>query len=573
MRVLLIRPEDALAAGPWIGSKWDRVVDLGRGGIKAYEEAASQLGCPVGYLDQFRRDYQEIRRARELLKYGKNKLRDRLGLDWWALLAILVHQQVEATILLEDLAKTIAANDEVWTSAPGFHSQALSEILGREVRVFPARKRSKGALYYFERFRRLPFRQLIDVFWDKTDAGYDFRRRLSHRPKAQRNDVVLLPTAYVNVSRTGAAYASSVPDLNFLLVATRRSGWPSHLPENVSAAWLSSYATKRSSEREAEYQGLLSAWDSLRKELEEVPEFRIISRCDTFAIFQYYFAHGLGIRDAWLNVLESEPVKAVLCADDSNPFTHMPLLLAQMRGIRTISCHHGALDGRCMVKECHAEVILAKGRMEHDYLTRLCAVPAAKVVIGAPSLSGAERQSPFTTADRPFAVFFSEPYEATGGRATAVYADVLLPIAELAAREGRQLIIKLHPAESVTERSSIVEQLLSAELRQVVRLIDEPLDSELLDKTWFGITVLSTVVMDCALRQVPCFLCKWLESSPYGYVDQFVRFGLGIPLTHPDQISDIPAHLCEFERSTHRLEDCWEEVSTEPLKEVLAPQQ
>jgi hypothetical protein len=339
----------------------------------------------------------------------------------------------------------------------------------------------------------------------------------------------------------------------------------------VSAAWLSSYATKRSSERESEYQGLLSAWDSVRKELENVPEFRIIARCNSFAIFRYYLAQGLGIRDAWCNVLESEPVKAVLCADDSNPFTHIPLLLARERGIRTISCHHGALDGRCMVKECHADVILAKGRMEHDYLTRLCGIPAEKIVIGAPSLTGAERKRSRTQENRPLVVFFSEPYEATGGRATAVYADLLHPLAQLTAKEGRELIIKLHPAESVTERSSIVERLLSAELRKIVRLIDEPLGPELLDKTSFGITVLSTVVMDCALRQVPCFVCKWLESSPYGYVDQFVRFGLGIPLTHPDEISDIPAHLLTFERSTHRYEDCWEEAGNGLLKEVLLP--
>jgi len=571
MRILLIRPEDALMAGPWTGSKWDRIVDLGRGGISAYEEATSHFGCPVGSLDEFRRDYQEIRRARELLALGKNKLRDCFGLDWWALLAILVHQQIEATILLEDLAKTIAKDDEVWISAPGFHSQALREILGNEVRVFAARHRPKGALHYLETFRRLPFRQSIDIFWDKTDASYDFRRRLGRRPRAQRNDVVLLPTAYVNVSRTDAAYARSVPDLNFLLVATRRSGWLSHLPENVAAAWLSSYATDRSSERKAERKSLLLSWDGLHKELEDVPEFKIISRCDSFGVFQYYFAHGLGIRDAWLNVLDSEPVKAVLCADDSNPFTHIPVLLARERRIRTISCHHGALDGRCMVKECQADVVLAKGRMERDYLTRLCGVPPEKIVVGAPSLTVTERERSRTPGDRPFVVFFSEPYEATGGRATAVYADVLRPIAELAAREGRELIVKLHPSESVTERSRIVERLLSTDLRKIVRFVDEPLSPALLDKTWFGITVLSTVVVDCALHQVPCFLCKWLESSPYGYVDQFVRFGLGIPLIHPDGFSRILGHLRALESTTHGSEDFWEEASAGLLKEILCP--
>jgi len=312
-------------------------------------------------------------------------------------------------------------------------------------------------------------------------------------------------------------------------------------------------------------------WQVLRNELEEVPEFRTISKCNTFDIFDYYLAFGLGIRDAWRKVLDSEPVKAVLCADDSNPFTHIPLLLAKARGLPTISCHHGALDGRSMVKECQADVALAKGKMEQDYLTRLCAVPAGKVMIGAPSLAGTRLS--VRTGDqgsRPYLVFFSEPYEATAGRATDVYADLLLPLSQLAARSEKQLIIKLHPAESLTERKNIVERFLNAEQRKNIRFVSEALSSELLDKTWCGITVLSTVVMDCALRGVPCFLCRWLESSPYGYVEQFVRFGVGLPLSHPREIADIPVRLGEAERDTVTNKDCWEQASASLLKTLLS---
>ena len=57
-----------------------------------------------------------------------------------------------------------------------------------------------------------------------------------------------------------------------------------------------------------------------------------------------------------------------------------------------------------------------KGKMEEDYLTRLCDVPADRVVIGAPSV--AREKNEFPPVDtRRFVVFFSEPYEATGGRA------------------------------------------------------------------------------------------------------------------------------------------------------------
>jgi len=573
MRILLIRPEDGLLDGPWAASKWERVIDLGRGGIHSYAEAASHFGCAISFLDQFRDNYREIRRVRALLSLGKDKLRDRMGLDWWVLTSILVHQQLETTILLQDLAQTIGSGDEVSVSGAGFHAQALSLILGRRVEVMtPAR--SRGAGHYFRTFQKLPLRQLVDIFWDKADAGYQFRGHFKHRPKGQSRDVVLLPTAYVNVSRMGAAYANSAPDVSFLMVATRRSGWLRDVPSNVSLAWLASYSNSHSAETKSEYRELMAQWEVLRKELEGVPEYNTISRCDSFEPFYYYFAHGLRVRDAWKNVSESEPVKSVFCADDSNPFTHIPLLLAEKRGLRTISCHHGALDGRCMVKECHADVILAKGKMEQDYLTRLCAVPAEKVVIGAPS-SGPDAQQRGRSSDqeRPYMVFFSEPYEATGGRATDVYADLLLPLSELAAKEGRQLIIKLHPAESATEREHIVGRFLNAEQRKNVRFISGPLGPELLDKTWFGITILSTVVMECALHGVPCFLARWLESSPYGYVEQFVRFGLGVPLSHPAEIPDIPVRLQATERDAHRYEDCWEQARVSLLKTLLSGRQ
>ncbi len=122
--------------------------------------------------------------------------------------------------------------------------------------------------------------------------------------------------------------------------------------------------------------------------------------------FADWFARGLEIRDAWRNVLNAEPVQAVLCADDSNPYTHIPLLLAKERGLRTISCHHGALDGRYMFKRCHADVILAKGRMEEDYLVRLCGVPGNRNEVGAPILVEDRKQETCKEKENSHRVIF-----------------------------------------------------------------------------------------------------------------------------------------------------------------------
>jgi hypothetical protein len=134
--------------------------------------------------------------------------------------------------------------------------------------------------------------------------------------------VVLLPTAYINVSRTGVAYANTFPEEDFLLVATRRSGWVKDPPRNVATAWLSSYAAVHG--ESAEYGDLESRWRSLLNEMAGGAEFEILDRLGYLNDFPRRFRHGLEVRDAWLNVLDHEPVQGVLCADDSNPYTRIP---------------------------------------------------------------------------------------------------------------------------------------------------------------------------------------------------------------------------------------------------------
>src|SRR5262249_36768472 len=143
------------------------------------------------------------------------------------------------------------------------------------------------------------------------------------------------------------------------------------------------------------------------------------------------------------------------------------------------------------------------------------------------------------------------------------------PLSDLALAHGRQLIIKLHPAESLSERKRFVEEVLSGKQRQVTRLVGGPLQPELLDKTWLGVTVLSTVAVECALRGIPCFLCSWLEAWPYGYVGQFTRFGVGICLRHPGDIGQIPALIKNYRPSSEVQENCWIPIETARLRTLL----
>ena len=571
MRILLLHPEDDLQDGPWALQRWDRAIDLGKAGGESYARAAESFGCAVTGLSEFREGFREMRRVRELIGLGLGRLNDSFGLDWWELTSIEVHQQFEAAFLMSELAKTFGPQDEVHVSRPCFQADALRLVLGSRLRTFiPASSQQKrGVRHYLSVARKFPARQLLEIFWDKTDSGYQIRGVLNRKPKRQTHGVVLLPSCYINVSRTATAYAECLPEVRFLLVATRRSGWMKNRPANVSATWLRQYASVENRSRKAEHRDLVQRWERLRSEMNALPEFRVLSELGSFDGIPQQLAVGLQIRDAWRNVFDSEPVTAVICADDSNPSTHIPLLLAKHRGLPAIACHHGALDGRYMFKRNHADVLLAKGRMEEDYLVRQCGVPGETVEIGSPILPQSRQQD--SRAEKSSIVFFSEAYEVAGGRARSFYQDVLPSLADLALAEGKKLIVKLHPSESSPERAEFIKWILSAKQQQVASVISGPLTDELLNNAWFGVTVMSTVVVECAMRGVPCFLCAWLEAWPYGYVDQFDRFEVGIRLGS-GEIHGIPTILRNYHVSARIRENCWTEIAPQRLRSLLGMQ-
>lgn len=573
MRILLIHSEDDPEDGPWASLPWDRIVDLGMGGKNTYARWTRRFQCPVTTLDSLRKGFDDFRRVRSLLDLGCGRLTDEYGLDWWEIISLLVHGELETLILLQRFVPTVEPGDEVFVSRPGLHASLLQCLRAGRVSVFPLRRgaQKNGLGHYIRVSNKLSAPQIIDVFWDKYDAGYQFRGRLTRKRPPSPRPVVLLPTAYVNVSRTGIAYAKTFPEENFLLVTTRQSGWVEDLPKNVAGAWLSAYASVR--DRSDENADMENRLHSLLNELDGVAEFEILNRLGYLDSLPRRFRLGIEVRDAWRNVLDAEPIQAVLCADDSNPYTRIPLLLAQARGLPNVACHHGALDGRNVFKRSYGDVIWAKGKLEEDYLVRKCGVPQEKVEIGAPALPPNWKGSGHSNHQdsKPYLLFFSEASDVSGGRPEEFYRDILPPLADVALAKGRELIVKLHPAESERERSRVLARILSAEQKAVTRLVSGPLTENLLAKAWFGITILSTVAFECAVRRIPCFLCKWLEFWPYGYVEQFIRFGVGIGLNDPSEIEKIPMYLEQYPVSADVKENCWQPAAAGRLRELLDP--
>jgi hypothetical protein len=243
----------------------------------------------------------------------------------------------------------------------------------------------------------------------------------------------------------------------------------------------------------------------------------------------------------------------------------MPLLIARQHGLPTVSCHHGALDGGHLIKRSHADVVLAKGRMEKDYLGT-CGLAEEKIKIGAPSLrQGVNREKRHR---KDSIVFFSEPYALDGGRCREFYRELLPPLADLASRMNLNLVVKLHPMESGRERRKFINAALLGRKVERLRVVAGALSEELLDSTSLAVTVQSTAAVDCAIRGIPVFLCKWLDYSYYGYVDQFIRYKAGVPLRSPAEIAKIPEMLENFPAPVPT--DFWQTISPEKLELLLA---
>ncbi len=571
MSVLLIHSEDELDDPRWSAQAWSRVIDLGRAGSLTYDRLSGSLHCSVEPIDPMAKSAQKFQRVRRLLEAGSGHLIDRYGLDWWELAAILLHEQIASLAVLREFVEYLPPREKVYVSRHGFHAEVLRLLIGDRLHVLtmPSQAKRRGVSHYLRLLRRFPPAQLLEILGDKLDPGYQLRGRLARRKHSCSSGVVLLPSAYGNVSRTVTSYARSAPGMRFLLIATRRSAWTDDSSSNLTRNFLKNYASVADPARDREYSRLSQQWEAISRELLKVPEFKVLASLGHFSDFPQRIGRGLEVRDAWRNVFDREPVEAVLCGDDSNPYTHIPLLLAVRRGLPALACHHGALDGHHLFKQTHADVILAKGKMEEDYLVARCGRSPEKVTVAAPALSSHQRNIPSGANGKRFIVLFSEPYEVTGGRAIECYRDVVPRLANLAKTAGRQLIIKLHPMESLSARKQLLDRSLSKEQKKITRLQAGSLKTELLAQTWFAITVSSSVAVECLLLDVPCFLCRWLDFSAYGYPDQFLRFQVALGLEHPNEMEKIPRMLEGFTVAAGAKENCWSAASEHQLENLF----
>jgi hypothetical protein len=537
MKVLLLHPEDAFLPHPPAGH-WDLVVDLGRAPSATYERWSQQTSCEVLSLYRYAVEVDDLSRLRGLLRLGNGFMVDRSGIDWWDLLCLFIASDLQKLTLVHRLSKELHASCELYSSRPHVLATALRRLLGSRLTILETLFQSiiHRARHYRNLFSYSDTAQLAQVLEDKFDGKHSIRSRFTHRGDRSLRPVILLPSAYSNVSRTALSYAGLLPEYEFLLVHTRSSAKPAWLPANVRSTSLTPYFVP-SDRREA--ASLLESWNSLRERLVQgADEFDMADTVGMLGRIPNLLPWGIALRDAWSQLFESENVTACLSADYSNPPSSIPLLLAKKRGLPALACHHGALDYTMAMKVNHADAYLAKSEMERDYLGRVCDLePERIVVVGlAASKPLAARSS------APWLVFFTEPYESSGWRSDEVYRDLLPRLCSLAQTCGLKLVFKLHPFESVKGHRKMLRRLLPERELKIDVLAGPPSD-ELWNNTRLALTVQSSTALECAALGIPVFLCAWLRDPYAGYVQQYSRFGVGHVLESSAQIADIPGLL------------------------------
>ena len=549
MKTLLLHPDDSPRHGPWTVEKWDCIVDLGKSSKSAADAWQQMTGAAVIRLSDFQHAIEDPRLAGKILGRWFGKLLDRFGLDWWELTSIFVHPDLETAIALLRLIRELPRTANLHATRSAWPVSGLAQLVNGEIRNFRGNgragsdrlRRLSGA------FQRLSGVQILDILWDKYDADYRFRGRLARRHQPCSKPVVLLPTAYTNVSRSASAYARLLPEQEFLLVATRNSGLRFDRPVNVQTARLEEFAAPKRDRQE--WRDLEEVWTRLQEQFAEVPEMAMLQSSRALAPISGLIRSGLAVRDAWIHVFEREPVTAVLCGDDSNWYTRIPVFLARMRNLPTLDFHHGAFDGRFLLKRLSSDLYLAKNEMEKDYLVRACGLPVERVMVG-----GANERAPVVRESSPGArrniLFFSEAFENMSARPEEIYRELLPVLYQLAQQQGRRLLVKLHPFENAAERSRLVKAALGAAGKQNVEIVSGPTTPGLLASAWFGIAVESSAVVDCVSQGVPCFHCGWLSSTSFGYTEQYARFGVGRLLRSLEEVLEIPRLLDTQDFST-----------------------
>src|ERR1700736_485190 len=298
MKVLLLHPEDALAQSYPV-QRWDLVVDIGRAPAETYQRWSREAGCSVISIYDHAEETEDLYRLRELLRLGAGRVTDQWGIDWWEVLSLEIASHLQQLMLVRRLSKELDAGCELYSSRPDRLATALQKLLDARLTILESGFQSiiHRAKHCRNLFSHLDAVQLLQVLEDRFDSEHSIRRYFTRRRQTSGQPIILLPSAYINVSRTALSYAEQLPDHQFLLAHSRSNAKLSSLPKNVRSASLTPYFVP-SNKRET--SSLIESWSALRKQLiGAAEEFNTADAVGLLGRIPALLLWGIALRDAW----------------------------------------------------------------------------------------------------------------------------------------------------------------------------------------------------------------------------------------------------------------------------------
>src|SRR5580704_4070441 len=223
------------------------------------------MGCSLVGLYDYAEEIDDLRLLQRLLQLGTGRTVDQWGIDWWDVLSLELVPQLQQLMLANRLSKELGASCELYASRRHPLAMALQRLLGVRLTILESRFQSvvRRAHDYRDTLLHLDMAQLAQVFEDKFDGNHSIRRCFTRRGHTSEEPVILLPSAYINVSRAALAYAKLIPDQKFLLVHTRSNA---NLPStaNVRSVPLTPYFVPSDKQ---EIACLIESWNALKKRL------------------------------------------------------------------------------------------------------------------------------------------------------------------------------------------------------------------------------------------------------------------------------------------------------------------
>lgn len=270
-------------------------------------------------------------------------------------------------------------------------------------------------------------------------------------------------------------------------------------------------------------QARLNARDSLARDLFLASQF-------VAKFFDRMLARGLystALFDNWIERVQ--PAALVV----GNPvFEGYALHAARKQSIPTVLLQHGILGDFCQFADPPADHYIVRGWFWQKYLS---VAAAAKAKILNPAEPAVTRLA--GSADRRAILFLTAPFNMQEFWPSADLDDILRTLLQAAFETNAELIIRVHPLESLCGYKAKARELrsTSATLAKVTFSQGASLDP-ILERSAVAVTFASTAFLDCLRHRVPVVSFRWHDFSFRRQIEEHGVFHFAASLAELRQI-------------------------------------